>query len=145
MNPDEVVVAKLYNQRDANDQPAIGVVPAIKLIDDFNQQKEDTLGKIKTVSFMAATLGVGGVGGAGVLGWADTISFAISAGSLFVNAYRDEISKTPFGRGFLKAWDVAEGISNYYGWARMGIDGLRLVHERFVRPTRTGRANRHPA
>jgi hypothetical protein len=128
MSPDEVVVVKLYNQRGA-----IDVVPAIKLIDYFNQQKEDTLGKIKTVSIMAATLGVGGVGGAGVLGWADTISFAISAGSLFVNAYRDDISKTPFGRAFLKAWDVAEGISNYYGWARLGIDGIRLVHAK-VRP-----------
>ena len=123
MSPDEVVIVKLHNQKGA-----VKVVPAIKLIDYFNQQKEDTLGKIGTVSIMAATLGVGGVGGAGVLGWVDTISFAISAGSLFVNAYRDDISKTPFGRAFLKAWDAAEGISNYYGWARLGVDGLRLVH-----------------
>jgi hypothetical protein len=62
------------------------------------------------------------------LGWADTIAFAISAGSLVVNAYRNDIAKTALGRLFLEAWDAAEGIAEYYNWGRLGVDGLRLVH-----------------
>jgi hypothetical protein len=123
LDPDALVVVKLYDQGEA-----MVPVPAIKLIDFFNQQKHDTLEKIKSVAILGATIGVGGVGAGGILGWADTITFAISAGSLFVNAYRKEIAKTRLGRLFLEAWDVAEGIAEYYNWARLGVDGLRLVH-----------------
>jgi hypothetical protein len=123
LDPDELVFVKLY------DQDGVTVsIPAIKLIDYFNQQKEDTLGKIKQVSFLAATAGVGGIGAGGILGWADTITFALSTGSLFINAYRDEISKTAGGRFFLEVWNVAEGLAEAYNWARLGVDGLRLIH-----------------
>ena len=123
LDPDELVIVKLYDQGGA-----IVPVPAIRLIDFFNQQKQDTLGKIKTVAILGATVGLGGVGAGGVLGWADTVTFAISAGSLFINAYRHDIAKTALGRRFLEAWDVAEGIAEYYDWGRLGVDGLRLVH-----------------
>jgi len=123
LDPAEIVVVKLYDQGGRRVP-----VPAITLIDFFNQQKESTLGKIKAVSGLAATVGLGGVGAAGVLGWADTIAFTIDAASLFINEYRDEIAKTALGQHFLDAWDVATGIVGVYGWARLGIDGLRLVH-----------------
>ena len=123
LDPDLLVVVKLY------DQGGVMVpVPAIKLIDFSNQQQEDWLGKVKTVTFLAATVGVGGIGASGIVGWADTITVALSAGSLFVNAYRDEIAKTPLGQLFLEEWDIAEGIAEYYNWGRLGVDGLRLIH-----------------
>jgi hypothetical protein len=123
LEADEPVIVKLFDQGGSR-----VTVPAIKLIDFFNQQKEDTLGKIKTVSVMGATVGLGGIGAGGILGWADTIAFAINAGTLFINANRDVIAKTAFGRRFLEAWDVAEGMVEYYNWGRLGVDGLKLVH-----------------
>ena len=123
LEPDELVVVKLYDQGEV-----IVPVPAIELIDFFNQQKEDTLGKIRTVSYLGATVGLGGIGAGGILGWADTITFAISTASLFVNAYRDVIAKTANGRRFLEAWDFAEQFAEYYNWGRLGFDGLRLIH-----------------
>jgi hypothetical protein len=123
LEADEPVIVKLFDQGGS-----IVTVPAIKLIDFFNQQKEDTLGKIKTVSVMGATVGLGGIGAGGILGWADTIAFAINAGTLFIKANRDVIAKTAFGRRFLEAWDVAEGMVEYYNWGRLGVDGLKLVH-----------------
>ncbi|MGB4911913.1 MAG: DUF4157 domain-containing protein [Candidatus Dechloromonas phosphoritropha] len=124
LDPDDLVAVKLYDQDDA----PIVAMPAIKLIDFFNQQKQDTLGKIEQVAILGATVGAGGIGAGGILGWADTIAFALNAGSLFINAYRREIAKTPSGRAFLEAWDIAEGISEYYNWGRLGVDGLRLIH-----------------
>ena len=123
LEADEPVIVKLFDQGGS-----IVTVPAIKLIDFFNQQKEDTLSKIKTVSVMGATVGLGGIGAGGILGWADTIAFAINAGTLFINANRDVIAKTAFGRRFMQAWDVAEGMVEYYTWGRLGVDGLKLVH-----------------
>ncbi len=140
LDPDEPVIVKLFDQGGSME-----TVPAIRLIDFFNQQKEDTLGKIKTVAIMGATVGLGGIGAGGILGWADTITFAINAGSLFVNTYRNEIAKTELGRRFLEAWDVAEGVAEYYNWGRLGVDGLRLIHakvspafERWRQETPTG-------
>ena len=115
------------------------------MIDFFNQQKQDTLGKIKAVSALAATVGLGGVGAGGILGWADTAAFAISAGSLFINAYRKEIAKTEFGRDSLKVWAFAEGVAEYYGWARLGVDGLRLVTPRSAPALARWRSEAPPA
>jgi hypothetical protein len=125
LEPDEVVSVKLYDQ-DGAEFP----VPAIQLIDFFNQQKQDTLGKIKAVSMLAATVGLGGVGAGGILGWADTATFAISAGSLFINTYRNEIAKTEFGRRFLVG--VGRGDRRLL---RLGADGRRRTTAR----TREGR------
>jgi hypothetical protein len=80
------------------------------------------------VSVMGATVGLGGIGAGGILGWGETIAFTINAGTLFINANRDVIAKTAFGRGFLEAWDVAEGVVEYYNWGRLGVEGLKLVH-----------------
>jgi Bacterial EndoU nuclease len=120
-------------------------VPAIRLIDFANQQKEDTLGKIKVVSIMAATVASGGIGAGGILGWADTIAFAINVGTLFISANRDAIAKTALGRRFLEVWDVTEGIVEYYNWGRLGVDGLRFIHaavsapyKRWLREVPTG-------
>ena len=134
LDTDELVTVKLFDQGGA-----LMTVPAIQLIDFFNQQKQDTLGKIKMVSVMAATVGLGGVGAPGVLGWADTIAFATQAGNLIIQANRDVIAKTALGRDFLKAWDVAVKVSEYYGYVRMGVDGLRLVHATVVNPLKLWR------
>jgi uncharacterized protein DUF4157 len=123
LEPDELVIVRLFDHGGSTE-----TVPAIKLIDFFNQQKEDTLGKIKAVSIMGATVGLGGIGAGGILGWSDTIAFAINAGTLFINANRDVIARTALGRRFLEVWDVAEGIVEYYNWGRLGMDGLKLVH-----------------
>ncbi|WP_426610522.1 eCIS core domain-containing protein [Bradyrhizobium sp. McL0616] len=123
LEPDEPVIIRLFDKGGST-----VTVPAIRLIDFFNQQKEDTLGKIKAVSVMGATVGLGGIGAGGILGWADTIAFAINAGTLFISANRDVIARTALGRRFLEAWDVAEGIVEYYNWGRLGMDGLRLIH-----------------
>ena len=76
---------------------------------------------------------------------ADTIALVVSAGSLFVNAYRNQIAKTKAGRLFLEAWDVAEGIAEYYNWGRLGVDGLRLVHAKVGRRSKGGDRKSPPA
>jgi hypothetical protein len=125
LDPGELVFVRLYDQ-DENMAPV--PVPAIKLIDFSNQQDEDFWGKFKTVAILGATAGVGGIGAGGILGWGDTIAVAINAGSEVVNAYRREIAKTAGGKIFLKAWDIAEQITDYYNWGRLGVDGLQFVH-----------------
>src|SRR6185369_4416409 len=84
--------------------------------------------KFETVTILGATAGVGGVGAGGVLGWAETITYAISVGSEFINAYRREIAKTAAGKRFLEAWDIAGRIADYYSWGRLGVDALRFIH-----------------
>lgn len=135
LQPDEVVMVQLFDQ-----DGVILPIPAIKLIDFFNQQQEDFIGKVTTITFLGATAGLGGVGGAGILGWADTVAFAISAGSMFVNTYRKDIAKTSGGRSFLAAWDMAEGIADLYGWGRLGVDGLRAVQAKVAPALRRWRA-----
>jgi hypothetical protein len=125
LEPDEIVKVKLYDEDKEPEVP----IPAIQLIDFFNRQKQDTLGKIEAVTALAATVGMGGVGAGGLLGWADTAAFAINAGSLIVNSYRKEIAQTALGKEFLDAWDFAQGVADYYGWGRLGVDGLKLVRE----------------
>jgi hypothetical protein len=105
-------------------------VSAIQLIDFANSQQEAFESQLKTVVILGATVGLGAVGGGGILGWADTITFAINVGSVFVQENRELIARTAFGRDFLEVWNYAEGIANYYGWARLGVDGLRAVHSK---------------
>ncbi|WP_188539246.1 hypothetical protein [Kocuria dechangensis] len=135
LQPDEVVMVQLFDQ-----DGVILPIPAIKLIDFFNQQQVDFIGKVTTITFLGATAGLGGVGGAGILGWADTVAFAISAGSIFVNTYRKDIARTSGGRSFLAAWDMAEGIAGLYGWGRLGVDGLRAVQAKVAPALRRWRA-----
>jgi hypothetical protein len=122
LRPDEIVMVKLYDQDEATVP-----VPAIKLIDLANRQLQDFEGKFEKVTILGATLGVGAVGGAGVLGALDTAAFAISTASIFVDAYRSDIAKTAGGRAFLEVWDVVQGVADLYGWARLGADGLHVL------------------
>ena len=122
LKPDEVVMVKLYDQDEATVP-----VPAIKLIDLANRQLQDFEGKFEKVTILGATVGLGAVGGAGVLGMLDTAAFAISTASIFVDAYRSDIAKTAGGRAFLEVWDVVQGVADLYGWARLGVDGLNVL------------------
>ena len=122
LRPDEIVMVKLYDQ-DEDTRP----IPAIKLIDLANRQLQDFEGKFEKVTIMGATVGVGAVGGAGVLGALDTAAFVISTASIFVDAYRSDIAKTAGGSAFLKVWDVVQDVADLYGWARLGADGLHVL------------------
>ncbi len=135
LRPDEVVMAQLFDS-----DGVIVPIAAIQLVDFFNQQQEDFVNKVTTVTMLGATAGLGGIGGAGLLGWADTVAFAISAGSIVVKAYRKEIAKTAGGKLFLEAWDMAEGVANLYGWGRLGVDGLRLLQAKVAPALRRWRA-----
>lgn len=135
LRPDEVVMVQLFDS-----DGVIVPVAAIQLVDFFNQQQEDFVNKVTTITMLGATAGLGGVGGAGLLGWADTVAFAISAGSIVVKAYRKEIAKTAGGRFFLEAWDMAEGVASLYGWGRLGVDGLKLLQAKVAPALRRWRA-----
>ena len=135
LRPDEVVMAQLFDS-----DGIIVPIAAIQLVDFFNQQQEDFVDKVTAVTMLGATAGLGGVGGAGLLGWADTVAFAISAGSIVVKAYRKEIAKTAGGKLFLEAWDMAEGVANLYGWGRLGVDGCGPCRPRW--PQRCGAGGR---
>lgn len=126
LDSDEMVGVKLF---DEDDEP-ITYVPAIMLIDFSNRQNQDTLGKIKTVAIMGATAGLGGLGGAGALAWADRVAFVLTAASSVINDYRHEIMKSAGGRKFLSVWKYVDATVQYYGWARLGVDGVRLIKSR---------------
>jgi hypothetical protein len=135
LKPDEIVVAKLYDQ-DGDER----TVPAIKLIDLANRQLQDFEGKFEKVTILGATVGLGAVGGAGVLGMLDTAAFAISTASIFIDAYRSDIAKTTGGSTFLQVWDVVQGVADLYGWARLGADGLHLLRAKVAPVLRDWRA-----
>jgi hypothetical protein len=135
LQPDEIVMAKLYDQ-DEEPHP----IPAIKLIDLANRQLQDFEGKFEKVTILGATVGLGAVGGAGVLGMLDTAAFAISTASIFIDAYRSDIAKTAGGRTFLEVWDVVQGVADLYGWGRLGADGLHVLRAKVAPALRDWRA-----
>jgi hypothetical protein len=146
LDPDQIVGVKLY------DEGGITVhVPALTLIDFSNQIEQRTISKAETAFFTGLTFGAGGLGGAsvgalaadvaagqaskaalwaarGVL-WADRIAVALPVLSTVVNEHRDWIvEKFPqAGPDILDALDRANSIAAYYGWARLGIDGIRYI------------------
>lgn len=126
LDADELIGVKLF---DEDDEPLM-YVPAIMLIDYSNQQKESTLGKIKTVAILGATMGLGAVGGAGVWGTIDSIAYALTAASAAINDYAHEIKKTAGGRAFMSVWKYVDAAVEYYGWGRMGVEGVQLVKSR---------------
>ncbi len=137
LQPDEIVMVKLYDQ---DEQPH--PIPAIKLIDLANRQLQDFEGKFEKVTILGATVGLGAVGGAGVLGMLDTAAFAISTASTFIDAYRSDIAKTAGGSAFLEVWDVVQGVADLYGWGRLGADGLHLLRAKVTPALRSWRAER---
>ena len=147
LDPNLMVAVHLF---DVEDHP-IYDVPALALIDYSNQIKEKTLGTAKSAFMLGLTIGLGGLGGGSLEGlqervlagevskaylwgaraliWADRVQFGVQAGAMVVNDHRDWIVDTfpDAGPHLLDAMDTANRLAGYYGWARLGIDGLRLV------------------
>ncbi|GAA3610207.1 hypothetical protein GCM10022236_09850 [Microlunatus ginsengisoli] len=147
LDPNLMVAVHLF---DVEDHP-IYDVPALALIDYSNQIKERTLGTAKSAFMLGLTVGLGGLGGGSLEGlqervlagevskaylwgaralvWADRVQFGIQAGAMVVNDHRDWIVDTfpDAGPHLLDAMDTANRLAGYYGWARLGVDGLRLV------------------
>jgi hypothetical protein len=127
LDPDELVGAKLF---DEEGEPLV-YVPAIMLIDFANRIDQAFWGRFKEVTIMGATAGAGGlVSGVGALAMADRVVFVIGAASAIINDYRHEIMKSAGGRGFLSVWKYVDATVQYYGFARMGVDGIRMVKGR---------------
>jgi hypothetical protein len=81
-------------------------------------------GEIETATAARASLLV-----ARAVLWADRIAVVMPAVSMVVNEHRQWIlDKFPnVGRAFLDTLDWVNSIAAYYGWARLGLDGFRLV------------------
>ena len=152
LDPDQIVGVRLHDE--GGD---LVEVPALALIDFSNQIQEKTISTAATAFFSGLTLGAGALGSAGVralsarvaageaskaslwgaraLLWADRIAWAIPAGSMVINEHRDWIVKTfpNTGPALLDALDKANRIAGYYGWGRLGVEGVRFVSSK-VRP-----------
>jgi uncharacterized protein DUF4157 len=159
LDPDKIVMVKLYDQDDY-----IDTIPALKLIDYYNQAKRGDIGKIAEGALLAATFGTGGLSGAAVRRlaaevaagrasatalmvargalWADRVAIALPAVSMVVNEHREWFMKSRAGRFFVAALDRANNIAAYYGWARMGIDGARFIKSNLGQAWQTWRAER---
>jgi hypothetical protein len=130
LDPDQIVGVTLH------DQGGVTVfVPALALIDFANQLSEHTLSLARTAFIAGLTVGAGGVGAAGgsrVLVWADRAVAAYSAVAMVVDEHRDWMLETfpSFGPDLLDAMDRVNGIVAYYGYARMGLDGIRFVRSK---------------
>jgi len=152
LNPDELVWLKLYDQNEK-----LVPVPAIALIDYANQAMRNSV-SVGVTAFQAGLfVGFGGLGafsGARVSAlaaeveageatlaalnlqkavlWADRVAMALPLVSIVINENRDWILEKfpnagPLLLGFL---DQANRLTEYYGWARMGIDGARFLKSR---------------
>jgi hypothetical protein len=147
LDPDQPVAVRLW---DVNPIRPVDT-PALGLIDFSNQIQARTLDTASTAFFLGLTLGMGGLGGGVISGlrarvaagelskaylwgaraliWADRIQFGIQAGAMIINDHRDWIVKTfpNVGPDLLDAVDAANRIAGYYGWGRLGFDGLRFI------------------
>jgi len=147
LDADEVVAVRLWD-----DDPTRPIdVPALALIDYSNQIKQRTLSTAASAFLLGLTLGAGALGGGVIRGlqarvaageaskaalwgaraliWADRVQYGIQAGAMIINDHRDWIVKTfpDAGPALLDAVDTANRVAGYYGWARLGVDGLRFV------------------
>jgi uncharacterized protein DUF4157 len=149
LNPDELVWLKLYDQGEK-----LVPVPALALIDYANQAKRQSVSVGVTAFQVGLFLGFGGLGafsGARVsalaaeveagqasvtalrvakgLLWADRVAMALPVVSMVVNENRKWIlDKLPHaGPVLLGVLDQANRITEYYGWAQMGIGGARYL------------------
>jgi hypothetical protein len=152
-------MVKLYDQDEY-----IDTIPALKLIDYYNQAKRGDISKIGEGVLLAATFGTGGLSGAAVRRlaaevaagrasatalmvargalWADRVAIALPAVSMVVNEHREWFMNSRAGRFFVAALDRANSIAAYYGWARMGIDGARFIKSNLGQAWQTWRAER---
>jgi hypothetical protein len=151
LNPDELVWLKLYDH-DQGKEPV--PVRALELIDYANQAMRQSASVGITAFQVGLFFGFGGLGafsGAGVralalevaagrasataltaakaLLWADRVAMALPAVSIVLNENREWIlDKFPdAGPALLGVLDQANRIAEYYGWARMGVDGARYL------------------
>ena len=153
LNPDELVWLKLYDQG-----KKLVPVPALALIDYANQAKRQSVSVGATAFEMGLFLGFGGLGafsGAGVrtlaaevvagrasitalnvakgLLWADRLAMALPVVSTVINENREWLLEK-FPRAapvLLGVLDQANRITEYYGWARMGVEGGRYLKSNF--------------
>jgi hypothetical protein len=147
LDPNQLVAVHLF---DVEKHPVIDL-PALALIDYSNQIEQRTLSTAGTAFFLGLTLGMGALGGGAVgalraevalgqaskatlwaaraLLWADRVQFGIQAGAMIINDHRDWIVETfpGAGPGLLDAVDTANRVAGYYGWGRLGLDGLRMI------------------
>ncbi|MGE5379042.1 MAG: DUF4157 domain-containing protein [Bacteroidota bacterium] len=149
LDPDELVWLKLYDQREK-----LVPVRALTLIDYANQAMHQSVSVGVTAFEMGLFLGFGGLGafsGAGArtlaaevaagrasvsalrvaqgLLWADRVAMALPLVSMAINENREWIlDKFPHaGPVLLGILDQANRITEYYGWARMGVEGARYL------------------
>jgi hypothetical protein len=165
LDPNQIVAVHLY---DLETRPVVDI-PALALIDYSNQIQEKTIGTAATAFFLGLTLGSGALGGGVISGlrarvalgevskawlwgaraviWADRVQFGIQAGSMIINDHRDWIVETfpNAGPGLLDAVDTANRIAGYYGWARLGIDGLRFIRAKMGPAVEAWRSARQSA
>ena len=131
-DPDDIVFIKLYDQGGGTVP-----IPALALIDFSNQIQESTLNTATTAFVLGLTLGMGGLGGAGVKGfggrallWADRVAWAIPAISMAVNGASRLGAQDVSQRAGPVSWvplQKANQIAGYYGCGPLGLDGVRFV------------------
>jgi hypothetical protein len=152
LDPNELVFVHLYDEGDVT-FPA----PAVALVDFSNQIQQKTISTATTAFVLGLTVGAGLLASGPVraletrvaagkasksalwaargLLWADRVAAFIPAGSMLLNDHRDWIVETfpTVGPAVLNAMDDANRLAGYYGWGRLGFDGLRFISSK-VRP-----------
>ncbi|HTS30928.1 MAG TPA: DUF4157 domain-containing protein [Bryobacteraceae bacterium] len=134
LKPDELVTVRLYD-----DNEKLLDMPAIGLIDFANESKNRTLALAEqsfVLGLTIATIPLGGLPEAGLLrllAIADRVAWGIALVSSLVNLNRDWIAELPYGKDFLEAMDAVNRLAGYYGWARLGVEGLRFAGSK-IRP-----------
>ena len=164
LSPDELVWLKIYDQG-----KKLVPMPALALIDYANQAKRQSVSVGATAFEMGLFLGFGGLGafsGAGVrtlaaevvagrasvtalrvakgLLWADRIAMALPIVSTVINENREWLlDKFPnVAPVLLGVLDQANRITEYYGWARMGVEGGRYLKSKLAPVISEWRAER---
>ena len=164
LSPDELVWLKIYDQ-----DKKLVPMPALALIDYANQAKRQSVSVGATAFEMGLFLGFGGLGafsGAGVrtlaaevvagrasvtalrvakgLLWADRIAMALPIVSTVINENREWLlDKFPnVAPVLLGVLDQANRITEYYGWARMGVEGGRYLKSKLAPVISEWRAER---
>jgi hypothetical protein len=139
LDPKEIVTVKVYEE---SDTPPPQPVPAVALIDFANQIQQSTIGTATTAFATGLTIGWGGLSGAGVktwggraLLWGDRVATFLPVLAMVLRENRGWIIQHfgDAGKRLLDAVDTANTMATYYGFGRLGFDGLRFVGGK-VRP-----------
>lgn len=149
LDPDELIFVKLYDQDEK-----IVPVPALALIDYSNQTRRHSVNVGVSAFETGLFVGLGGpeafsgarlealaaeveAGEASAAAynlqraalWTDRAAIVLPVVTMLVDENRDWILKTFPNAGpvLLAVLDKANKLSEYYGWARMGIDGAQYL------------------